>query len=1603
MSLPFQSWEPPSAIKISAAFLLPSLLLLFLPSLISFSPRLLPPSLRRFLPSYASYLKPFVTLQDLYPQENIKSKRAGWKTVVLSLAALVQLQFLLFSSTWRDEEESQKETIYWSVAGLLGACWFYAGVYPVVVRRTSKANYSLLGFYLLQLISSSLALVAPFYLNPNAHLRYSAAFTVVLDLVLLGTTLSLDTEDLPLSYLEDQKRLVAEGSKGYSPEDRSTLASWLGFSWVSPLIESGRKGFLDESDLWKLSPVNLSRVLFPRYDAMSNLSTFRRVLKSNGFDFLVDFVLAHVQTVLVYLNPYFLNQILDAIEDPTSEKIAKAYALTVVSFLLALVKVQTELNKRWFGRRASIRSNTQMASAIFQKSLIRKDTSGVAEGKGAGVGKIIQLMSNDAPRIATFDVSRLYVVPLELTICCTFLYSILSWSAFIGVATIVLLMPLQTWLTSLNFSLHGKYRKASDERTDLLTELINSIKVIKFFAWEQRWLDKIDDARARELKFKIQESIVSLVFSLSGTLTPMIVTVVSFFSFVQIQKRELTVSVAFTALSLFSMLRQPLNNLPEFVVQLSQVTIACRRIDAFLEEDEVSVGVSSLKSASLPVSTITPSDTRIGFVGARFKWNSGTVEKVKGKAPDVKTNGTPESASAVADALHEPPRVFELGDIDFIFPAGALTIISGPTGSGKTALLLSLLGETDLIKGSILLPKEVCRFDEEGLSNSIAYAGQTSWLQNLSIKENILFGSPFDEKRYATVLRACALVPDLAMLEDDDETEIGAKGVTLSGGQKARVALARAVYSRAKHVLLDDPLAAVDSHTAATLVSDCLGSALLKNRTVIIVSHHIELLLPIAHSVVHVVDGRVEAQGTVDALRANGHLSAIVAEVEKAHVDEETVVDGTLEKAAVGLDEVIKPKRIAKKLTEDEDRAQGRVKFETYKTYLGAVSYSCVAGIAILMIFSDNSAIVERWWIAIWTRPVDENLSSISALARSTPLLLPPEGPLVQQTFFFGSSSNSNSDLAASSLPSGREHPLFYLGVYFAISFGFVLTGLVRNLVGYLGKYRASKKLHSKLLRSIMRATPRWFDTTPTGRITNRFTSDMGSIDGNVLDLITMVARSITGISGSLFLILSLLPAFLVPAAILGYLFFHYTVEYIRCARDLQRMKAVALSPILSGFDSALSGIVVIRAFSAEKRFMEEFFDRNDVATAAEWWFWMCSRWVMARFDPLGAVATFATTLLVLYTRTSAGLGGMLILSSQGLTIAIFWLSRYWSAMEMRMNAVERVLEYSNIPQEARLLIPENAPPAYWPSNSGETLISVKNLVVSYDPSLPPVLHGISFDVKPREKIGLIGRTGSGKSTLGMSFLRFTEFTSGSITIDGIDISSIGLQNLREKVSIIPQDAVLFSGTIRSNLDPFQEHTDDELIAALHRVQLGLPSTSVAPSRAASTSDLTRLNGNQLKDDEEALKVNIVASGGKIVVTLDSEVSSGGLNFSQGQRQLIALARALLRNNLIVILDEASSSVDQETDLLIQQTIREEFTNSCLLTIAHRLSSIVDYDRLLVLDAGRVVEFDTPFALLSKKQGEEGAVFRGMAEKSGKFEELLRSAERKEKSERARG
>ena len=1021
-----------------------------------------------------------------------------------------------------------------------------------------------------------------------------------------------------------------------------------------------------------------------------------------------------------------------------------------------------------------------------------------------------------------------------------------------------------------------------DKRVGLINEILQGIRQIKFQSNERYFMKKAQEVRDKELYQLSVSYYAYIAIDFCYCLAPVSITVVTF-GIYSIYIRPLTPSIAFTALVIMNQMRFSLNFIPEIVVEAISTWTSIKRIDAYLKSDEVdayNLEESQVNNAARP---IVLKDASIIFAGSKID----------------------------SDA-------FRLKDITAEFPVGELSLITGNTGSGKSLLLTGILGEAIITSGTLDVPRSVSQTTDLKMipaerwiqPNTIAYVAQSAWLENKSIQQNILFGAPLVEERYQETLEVCGLTSDLKILEDGDQTEIGEKGINLSGGQKARVSLARAVYSRAAVLIMDDVLSALDAHVAKHVYDKCINGKLLQGRTRILVTHQVSLCLQSAAYVLALENGTVKHVGNVSELKRTGSLDNLVEEsaepeapAKEVALEEEVIEEAQTEDA--------KPVKKPRVLVDEEGKFKGNVKRKVYGRYLlsqGSVFFTLF--IVVLFILELSLLTLSSYWLRAWSSQDGKGDESLFTIFRSA--------------------SHSTFHAAAGLIQIGKNHSMkFWIGYYLLISVVSETSGLLGTGLIFWGNVHAGRKLYANMLDTIMHAPLRFLDTVPTGRLLNRFSKDAETVDSKMGRNFAFFTKSGMKMVLILIICISVQPICLLAAAILVSFGMYIGVQYTSATRALKRLDAVNRSPMYETFSSTLSGITTIRAYGSSTRFLEAMYEKIDNVTQAQFFNMCVNRWLSIRFDTVGNLYTVAMATFIIFKIDSidAGLAGFTLSFAFELQDQLLWTIRFFAELEQSMNAVERVFEYTDIETEAPHFIEDKQPPAVWPTQG---VIEVENLELKYAPELPSVLHGINFKTRPHEKIGIIGRTGSGKTTITLALFRFLEANAGTISIDGLDISQLGLHDLRSRLTIVPQEPTLFQGTLRSNLS--DTASDEELHDVLRRVHL-------------TSDDTTTTNKNVFND-------------------LDYTVSEHGSNFSAGQRQLLCLARALLRRTKVIVMDEATASVDVQTDAIIQGTIRSEFIDSTVLTIAHRLATIIDYDRILVLDAGKVIEFDTPWNLL---------------------------------------
>ncbi|XP_066155170.1 multidrug resistance-associated protein 1-like [Euwallacea fornicatus] len=1364
------------------------------------------------------------------------------------------------------------------------------------------------------------------------YLSYLMYYPLVLAMLLLNCF----AEGIPKVYPYGK-------TQNPSPEPRSSFLSRATFCFLEPFMYKGFKRPLEMKDMYDLEYQHTSGALVPifeqkfskrmqkhkeiyqaKIDARSPNATIKKRKDTSILPalwgclwrpFVFGLCMRLMTDVIQFANPKLLGFIISYIgsDEPLWKGILYAFIMFLVATFITFVNsVQMD---RFFV--VGLHSRTILTAAIYRKSLRISNSA----RKNKTVGEIVNLMSNDAQKFQELImfINTLWSAPVSIILALVFLYQELGMAVFAGLLVMLALIPINSLIVKKSRNFHVNQMKNKDERVKVMNEVLGGIKVLKLYAWEKSFEKKVMNIRDKEVKTLKAAAYLNAGSQFLWNCTPFIVSCGTFATYVLIdEKNILDPAKAFVSLALLNLLRMPMSMLPHVIMQVVHAWVSIKRINSFLNADELEPYVTHNENKAEPIT----------IKNGTFTW---------GEEPILK-------------------------NINLTVASNSLTAVVGTVGTGKSSLISAISGEMDIVDGKV------------NTWGSVAYVPQQAWIQNATVQDNITFGAPLNKLKYQQIVDACALRPDFEMLANGDQTEIGEKGINLSGGQKQRISLARAVYADAELYLLDDPLSAVDSHVGKHIFDNLIGpNGLLKNKTRLLVTHSITYL-PQTDKIICLKEGSISETGSYKELLSNkGAFAEFIMQHITEEVEDEDELDelqqqledtpiapeikrtisrqrsrisesasigsqhginglgrtesreslrsvksskrrpsmamrkiSTARKSSIKPDtegkETLERKRPSPKgkLITEERTERGNVKKDVYIYYLKAIGFIFIFGTVIFSISFQLFGIFTNVWLGWWSE--DPNMIV-----------------------------DGKVDTAL------RDK---YLGVYGALGLAQAISVLSSSLIFAKGTMRAATILHNFMLKNVLRMPMSFFDTTPSGRILSRFSGDIISIDMRLPMAFNIFFQNTFRVLGTIGVICFTTPLF--TAVIVPLLIIYIFIQryYVASTRQLRRMESVSRSPIYSHFGETLTGTHVIRAYNQVQRFTvvsEDKVDINQKITYPTNW---CSRWLSIRLETIGnLIILFAALFAVLAKDLNPALVGLSVTYSMNITNTLNFLVRMISDVETTIVSVERIKEYGEKEREAPWEIPSKTPAITWPETG---IVEFKEYSVRYRPGLDPVLKGISFNIKGGEKVGIVGRTGAGKSSLTLGLFRIIEAAKGEIVIDGKNISELGLHDVRSRLTIIPQDAVLFSGSLRMNLDPFEKYSDEEVWTALEMAHL--------------------------KNFANAL-----ASG------LYYNVSEGGENLSVGQRQLVCLARALLRKTKILILDEATAAVDLETDELIQKTIHTAFAECTVLTIAHRLNTIIDSDRVLVLNMGEIAEFDSPEILLKNKK----SIFFGMCKDAG--------------------
>jgi ABC-type multidrug transport system fused ATPase/permease subunit len=1205
--------------------------------------------------------------------------------------------------------------------------------------------------------------------------------------------------------------------------------SFFTFSWVTPLMKTGYRRPLDESDIFTLPTPDRCEPLTIRLEhhfEVTSPSLFRALAR----EWLGSTIRAGLWKTLndgsQFAGPMLTSLILKNLTSFSPENLL---LLALAMYVSQIVGALGEAQYFQTGMRVGMQLRTALIGMIFRKSL---RLSAQSRTFGVNQGKLTNMIASDTESLQSFcEVMHvLWSAPLRIVTSLVLLYYLLGLAAVFGAAILLAMIPIQNRLVSKMTAQVRKAQQFTDERLKLVTEAFEGIQVVKCYTWESAFRARLEKIRQKELSQLMGYAVIRSVNSFVISAIPVVVAVVSFAAYSWRSPEPLTAVQAFTALSLFQILRFPLMQLPSVINSLGACRVSLDRITQFLLLEEK---IGEKKSGNTRINI--GGNSKISLKKAVFQWPSSKFK--------FRSSG------------------------DFEISPGDLIVVVGHTASGKSSFLQAILGHLPLVSGEAEFPSD------------IAYCPQNPWIFSGSIKNNVSFNAEFvDELALRKALSVCQFDRDLELMPDGVNTELGERGVNLSGGQKHRLSLARAVYAVLTQspntvVLLDDPLSALDASVANKVFSDAIVDA-MKNRTRILVTNRLEAVMRngLKPKFVLVSDGEIKAVGEFEELNRTSEefrrlVQAVGSRVQTPTLESETPVDAE----NITQNGVPEQKKIsAQQIRAKEERRTGAIATTTLTLYANAMRYFYT--IVLLYVMVELSRVGASVWLSHW-----------------------------------------------SSNPS-QETTKFFLIVYVSISCLQLVFSLISQLISAYAGQQAARELHAKMFERLLIAPMKFFQSTPLGRILNRFAKDVGDVDKNVAPMMGMTLSVFMGLFSTLG-ILAGTAYYTVPVLIPLLFGFYYLQGYYRASsREIKRMDAISRSPIYAHFQQIQQGMDTVLAFKKQKNVItesEKIVDNHIRFNLAQM---STNRWLGIRLEFYGGALVLVTAVFIVCARDymSAGIAGLALSTALQVTGALGGIVRLGAMMENALNSVERIAEYGSVDSEKILGM---NPPRNWPFNGS---IGYNNVYASYGQTT--VLKALSFNIAGGQKVGVVGRTGAGKTSLVMTLFRILEIDSGAITIDGVNIGELSMESLRRAIGIIPQDPIVFEGTVRNNIDPFDRYSDEGVAAALAAAHLGS-------------------------------------------LSLDLQLVPGGKNLSAGQRQQVCLARVLLRRPKILVLDEATSSLDSVTDSLVLSTIRSEFASSTVITIAHRLHTVADSDLIIGLDQGKLVEAGSPKSLLEKPDG----------------------------------
>ncbi|XP_036432874.1 ATP-binding cassette sub-family C member 9 isoform X1 [Colossoma macropomum] len=1352
-----------------------------------------------------------------------------------------------------------------------------------------------------------------------------------------------DLQDLGVRFLQPFVNLLSKAT----------------YWWMNPLIIGAHKRPIELKKIGKLPIAMRALTNYLRLkdayeeqrqnaeDLEKSPSIWRAMYRAFGRPILLSSTFRYMADLLGFAGPLCISGIVEHLVNKTevvrmnktedlpfgvyfmssTQLLQNTYVLAVLLFL-ALVLQRTFLQASYYVTiETGINLRGALLAMIYNK-ILRLSTSNMSMGEMT-LGQINNLVAIETNQLMwfLFLCPNLWAMPVQIIMGVILLYYLLGFSALIGALVIVLLAPLQYLIATKLADTQKSTLDYSTDRLKKTTEILKGIKLLKLYAWENIFCDSVLETRGKELTSLRTFAFYTSMSIFMNAAIPIAAVLATFVTHAYISQSRLSPAEAFASLALFHILVTPLFLLSTVVRFAVKALVSVQKLGEFLQSEEI--GDDSWRNGDMPVSL----ESYKKHPGARNRKQPLRYQMDNYEQPlrrQLRPTETEDVAVKVNNAYFTwGSNMSTLSDINIRIPTGQLTMIVGQVGCGKSSLLLAMLGEMQTHSGKVYWSKlpDSEMFPDYLSKNrySVAYAAQKSWLLNATVEDNITFGSPFNKQRYKAVIDACSLQPDIDLLPFGDQTEIGERGINLSGGQRQRICVARALYQNTNIVFLDDPFSALDIHLSDHLMQEGILKFLQDDkRTVVLVTHKLQYLIH-ADWIIAMKDGSVLREGTLKDIQTHDvelyeHWKTLMnrqdQELEKdTDIESQTTLERkTLRRAFYS--------REAKNQIDDEDEEEeeeededdnmstttsrrSKIPWKVCWCYLSSGGFLLVFLMVTSKLAKHSVMVAIDYWLADWTSSAPNEPNSSFSLDANT------------------------TNYTQNETMRNDEHRS-YVPVFIILCGAGIFLCLITSLsVEFLG-LSAATNLHHNLLNKIIHAPLRFFDVTPLGQILNRFSADTNIIDQHIPPTLESLTRSTLLCLSAIGIITFVTPVFvaaLVPLAVA----FYFIQKYFRVAsKDLQDLDDSTQLPLLCHFSETAEGLTTIRAFRHEARFKQRMLELTDTNNTAYLFLSAANRWLEVRTDYLGAVIvlTAAVAAICSYHGLSSGLVGLGLTYALTVTNYLNWVVRNLADLEVQMAAVKKVNSFLTTESENyEGSIDVSQVPEDWPQH-GE--IKIQDLCVRYDPMLKPVLKHVNAFINPGQKVGICGRTGSGKSSLSLAFFNMVDVFEGKIIIDGIDICKLPLQTLRSRLSIILQDPVLFSGSIRFNLDPERTCSDDRLWEALEIAQL--------------------------KNMVKALP------GG-----LDAVITEGGENFSVGQRQLFCLARAFVRKSSILIMDEATASIDMATENILQKVVMTAFADRTVVTIAHLVSSILEAEQVLVFSSGILVECDSAANLLAQE------------------------------------